>query len=586
MMEEDTKSIQDYIQILRRHKNQMLLIALTVFSLASLVAFKMPSVYKSIATILIEQQEIPQELVRSTITSFADQRIQVISQRVMSSENLKAIIDKFNLYADMRKTSSLETLFENFRKDVQLEMVSADVVDPRSGHPTQATIAFTLAFNSTSPQLAQQVANELVSLYLNENLKRRNLAASEATDFLALESEKLRNRITALETDLAKFKEANANSLPELQELNMQLMDRTEQQMTDIDRQVNALNERKLYLEAELAQIQPVMSTFTSTGERIFGATDRLKALQAEYITLSARYAPTHPDVIKMEREINALQKEVGGTDKIELVYQITQKKGELAALSEHYAAGHPDIIKLQKAIAGLERELNKPEKSLLAANTTARPDNPAYIQLQAQLQSANADLNAIRASKAHLIAKLSEFEKSLRSAPQVERQYHELTRDYENATITYREVAAKQMEADMSQAMEKGSKGEHFSLIEPPLFPERPFKPNRTAIVFLGFIVALGAALGFVLIKASFDPSIYGSKALQAITGAPPLMVLPYIANSQDDSKKRRMQRNVLYGGLLAVLLAALLLHFLVVPLDVLWYTLLRKLGYNGATS
>ncbi|NOT84691.1 MAG: lipopolysaccharide biosynthesis protein [Methylococcaceae bacterium] len=582
-MEEDTKSFQDYIQILKRSKKSMLLTALGIFTLAVLIAFKLPSVYKSTATILIERQEIPQELVRSTITSFADQRIQVISQRVMTSENIKAIIDKFNLYANDKKTNSLETLFEQFRKDVQLEMVSANVVDPRSGQPTQATIAFTLAFSSVSPQLAQQVANELVSLYLNENLKRRNIAATEATDFLALEADKLRNQITELETELAKFKEAHNDALPELQQLNMQLMDRTEQEANEIDRQINTLNERKLYLEAELAQIQPTMSTFSATGERIFGASDRLKTLQAEYIALSARYAHNHPDVVKMQKEIKALEQEVGGVDRIEISHQITQKRGELAALSERYSPEHPDIIELEKAIASLERALDQPETNMPKQDLTVKPDNPAYIQLQTQLQSAKADLSAMRVSKSSLRAKLTGLEKSIRSAPQVERQYHKLTRDYENATIKYREVKAKQMEADMSQTMEKDSKGEHFSLIEPPLFPEKRFKPNRTAIVFLGFVLALGAALGLALIKAGLDPGIYGSKALQAITGNPPLMVIPFIENTQDLLRQSRVKKQIWFGGIVTILAGALLLHFLIVPLDVLWFTLLRKLGYSG---
>ncbi|MEQ1637420.1 MAG: lipopolysaccharide biosynthesis protein [Methylococcales bacterium] len=585
-MEEDTKSIQEYIQILKRYKKQMFLTALSIFTLAVLIAFKLPSVYKSQATILIERQEIPQELVRSTITSFADQRIQVISQRVMTSENIKAIIDKFNLYTEDKKTNSFEALSEQFRKDVQLEMVSADVVDPRSGQPTQATIAFTLAFSSESPQLAQQVANELVSLYLNENLKRRNIAATEATDFLALEADKLRSQIAELETELAKFKESNANTLPELQQLNMQLMDRTEQQVTEIDRQLNTLNERKLYLEAELAQIQPTLSTFSATGERIFGATDRLKALQSEYVALSARYAANHPDVVKMEKEIHALEQEVGSVDKAELAHQITQKEGELAALSERYSPEHPDIIKLKKTIQGLERALDQPDKAALRQDSTVKPDNPAYIQLQAQLQSAKAELDAMRSSRLNLKSKLTGIEKTLRLAPQVERQYHKLMRDYENATTKYREVKAKQLEANMSQAMEKDSKGEHFSLIEPPLFPEKRFKPNRTAIVFLGFVLAVGAALGSALIRAGLDPSIYGSKALHSITGSPPLVVLPYIENGQDLLKKSRIRKRIWFFVIAAILISALLFHLLIMPLDVLWFALLRNLGYNNATS
>lgn len=578
-MEEDTKGLQDYIRIFKRYKNQMLLIAAGIFLLAVVIALKLPSVYKSTAKILIEQQEIPQELVRSTITSFADQRIQVISQRVMNSENLTAIIDKFNLFAKERKIVSTSSLMEKMRQDINLEMVSADVVDPRSGTPTQATIAFSLSFNSESPGLAQKVANELVSLYLNENLKHRNLAVTETTDFLAIEAEKLRSHISELEAALAEFKEKNASSLPELQQLNMQLMDRSEQQINDIDRQINALVERRSYLESELAQLSPILTSFSATGERIFGSSDRLKVLQAEYVALSAKYSPDHPDVLKARKEIAALEGEVGGVDKAEIKKQILAKKGELAELSEKYSPNHPDVKRLKTAIQYLEAEARViPSQNYKVV--TDKPDNPAYIQLKSQLQAANAEINALKASKNGIVAKIAMYEKSLRAAPQVERKYHDLDLDYENSMQKYREVKAKQMEADMSKTMEADRKGERFSLIEPPIYPEYPFKPNRPAIFVLGFILAVGSALGYALLRAGIDPGIYGMGALRAVTGAPPLVVIPYLDTDEDIAKKNRLKWWISAMAGLLLFAGLLLVHFLFMPLDVLWYTVLRKMG------
>lgn len=135
--------------------------------------------------------------------------------------------------------------------------------------------------------------------------------------------------------------------MPELQQLNMQLMDRAEQQLIEVDRQTNSLKERKLYLNAELAQINPSSATYSATGERIFGAETRLKALQAEYVALAAKYAKTHPDIIKIKREISALEKEVGGVDKSEIQAQLQNKKAELALLSQRYSVNHPDVKNL-----------------------------------------------------------------------------------------------------------------------------------------------------------------------------------------------------------------------------------------------
>jgi len=581
MMEEQAeKGIQDYLGILKRNKNKMLVIGLVAFVLTVIVAIKWPATYKSTATILIEQQEIPQDLVRSTVTSYADQRIQVISQRVMSSMNLKKIVEKFNLYQKEQKTEPISVVLEQMREYIHLDMVSADVIDPMSGRPTQATIAFTLSFESKSAKKAQQVANELVNLYLNENLKRRSEIATEATSFLAIESKKLGQLMSTLEKQLAVFKEDNEGSLPELQSLNMNLMDRTEQQLMETNRQVSSASDRVLYLEAELSQIEPNMTVFSETGQRIYGSRDRLKTLEAELVSLKAKYAANHPDVVKMQKEIAALEAEVGGVDKLELVKQLKGKQAELTILTDRYSINHPDVKKLKQQLTSLEQAIDRPTKAKKTID--AKPDNPAYIQLLAQLNVARVERSTMMTLKNKLLAKLEKYEQGLLKAPQVEREYLEMTREYDNTLLKFREVKAKQMEADMAQAMEKDRKAERFSLIEPPILPEKPFKPNRKAIVFLGFILSIGLAVGFAIIKEALNPAIYGSRALLAVTGVHPLVVVPYIENAEDIAERKKRKVKLLSYTLGGIILCIVGFHFFIMPLDVLWYVLFRKMGLS----
>lgn len=580
MEEYEEKGIQDYIDVLKRNKNRLLLVTLIAFFLTIIIAIKWPATYKSTATILIEQQEIPQDLVRSTVTTYADQRIQVISQRVMSSSNLKKIIDKYTLYQDKIKTEVMSVVVEDMRENINLEMVSAEVVDPISGKPTQATIAFTLSFENKFPKKAQQVANELVNLYLNENLKRRTEIAKEATSFLSIESGKLSNKMSVLEAELAVFKEKNESSLPELQSLNMSLMDRTEQQLMDANRELSAADDKLVYLNAELLQIEPNMSVFSETGQRIYGSHDRLKTLQAEIISLKTKYVKNHPDIIKMQKEIKALEEEVGGVDKIEVLNQLKIKKSELIALTERYSENHPDVKKLKQQVEGLQADLDRP--ATVKKVQGAKPDNPAYIQLLAQLNAISAERLAILGIKKKLTAKLENYEQGLLKAPQVEREYLELTREYDNTLLKFREIKSKQMEADMAQAMEKERKAERFSLIEPPLFPEEPFKPNRKAIVFLGLILSMALALGIVGIKEALNAGVYGTRGIMATTGEFPLVVIPYINNTEDIEKVKKFKQKAIVIGIVTTVLATICFHFFVMPLDVLWYVLFRKLGLN----
>ena len=330
-MEEDVKGIEDYLAILSRRKKQLILPIIIIMVASVGLAYGLPSIYRSEATILIEQQEIPSDLVRSTVTSYAGERIQIISQRVMTTENLGKIIEEFDLYKEARDDTSLTLLAVGLRNAIKLEMISANVVDPRSGRPTSATIAFKLSFNNKDPRMAQKVTNELVSLYLDENLKRRTQLALATSGFLEIESEKLGKLVTELETQLAAFKEKNFNNLPELQQLNIKLMERSERDLESTKQQIRTLEERLIYLQSELAQMNPTSDRYSSE--------DRLMALQSQIVSLKAHYLPNHPELIIMSREIEALKRETGAIGDVnQYRRQLNEMKAEMAALRERYS--------------------------------------------------------------------------------------------------------------------------------------------------------------------------------------------------------------------------------------------------------
>src|SRR3989304_4228141 len=242
MMEENIKELSDYIDAFRRRRTTILSVAAVIFTISVIAALVWPPVYRSVATILIEEQKPPSDLIRSTITSYATQRIQTINQRVMTRANLMQIIEKYDLYHNKRKQETAEEILERMPKAVKVEMINADVIDPRSGRPTPATIAFTLSFDGEGAEVTQKVASELTTLYLNENLKNRAEKASETYAFLTTETDKLREHITELETQLAVFKEKYAGRLPELAGLNAQLRERKEGELRDVENQLRSLD--------------------------------------------------------------------------------------------------------------------------------------------------------------------------------------------------------------------------------------------------------------------------------------------------------------------------------------------------------
>ncbi len=232
----------------------------------------LPAYYLSSGTILIEQQELPSELVRSTVTSYADQRVQTISQRVMTTKNLQGIIDRYDLYPEMRNRKTREEIIGRMREDIGLNMISADVIDPRSGVPREATIAFSVSYTSRGADKAVRVANELTTLYLNENLTERTRLAQDASSFLTAEADRLSAEMTGLEDRLAGFKEKNGDALPELATMNLTMLDRTEQDLRQMEARLASLDSQRVYLEAQLVQNKPNSVMVGDSGERITDA--------------------------------------------------------------------------------------------------------------------------------------------------------------------------------------------------------------------------------------------------------------------------------------------------------------------------
>jgi uncharacterized protein involved in exopolysaccharide biosynthesis len=575
-MQEQGLDFSDYIAAFKRRRLSIILIGVVVFIIGAVSAWLWPATYQSSATILIKEQDIPSELVQSTVTSYASQRIQAISQRVMARPNLLEIIDKYDLFKEERKRLTTEEIVTEMRDNISLNMIDAQVVDPRSGRPTAATIAFSLSFSGESPSQVQKVANELMSLYLKENLKERSQQASETLEFLSDESTRLSGDITKLEEKLAAFKEEHADALPGMAELNFKVLERTEEDISDITNQIRSLEDTSAYLNSQLAQMSPYGDT--QGDSMMLDPATRLQAMRTEYLRMSARYSEDHPDVMRTKREIKALEKETGAVDSSSLeIEKLEELRSQSASLRNRYSAEHPDIVKLEQQIKALEASIAAAPEAA-SASTTSKPSNPAYIQLQAEIESTGVKIGGLQRKRENLEQKLADYERRVAEAPKREWEYRTLARELQNATQKYQELRAKEMQAKIAQQLEKDSKGERFEIVEPPILPEEPVSPNRPAILFLSLVLALGSGVGFAALAESLDDSVRGSKSVAMALGAAPLAAIPYLENEREVSRRKRRLATRAVAAVGAVVLLIAALHVFWTPLDVLWYKALRK--------
>jgi uncharacterized protein involved in exopolysaccharide biosynthesis len=576
-----TMDLRSKVRRYWQRRGVILLAAGIVMVLTVTLALVLPPTYTSGATILIEQQEIPQELVRSAVTSFADQRVQVISQRVMTTQNLLGLIQRYNLYPDISLSKPREVLLQTMRNDISMKMISADVIDPRSGRPTQATIAFSVNYKSHSPELAVKVANDLTSLYLNENLTSRTQMAEQTSTFFSEEAARQQARILELDKKLSDFKQKNQDRLPEVGQLNIQISERTEMELRDADNRIAAIDSQRVLLEAQLAQINPTMQVFSETGLRVMNTEDRLKALKSQLAGYKARYAPDHPDIITTQREVDGLEKQVEADDGTsDVARQLDDAKAQLAAAREKYTLDHPDVARLTRQVQELEKAVAAAPASGTLAKERAHADNPPYVQVKGQLDALDVERESAIKKRDSLRAKLDDYERRLAQAPLAERQFRELARDLDAAQLKYQEIRAKQTEVQVSQNLETEHKGERFTMIEPPLPPEKPISPNRLLILAMGLVLSVAAGVGAAMLRESLDVSVRGVQDIRTLLTVPPLAAVPVILTQAEQRRHRRVVRYSWQGTIASVLALAAMVHFLVRPLDVVWISLLRRFG------
>jgi len=575
--EDDNRTFSDYLDALKRRRKPAIILALVLLLLGGITIFVWPNAYTSTAVILIEDPDIPPGLVPSTVTTFASRQIQYINQRVMTRTNLAQIIEKFDLYPEERKYLPTLLLVPDVEENMSIDVI--DVQQPSaSGQQVMSTIAFRLGFEHEDPQTARQVANELVSLYLAENVRARTEKTAETSQFMQAEVDRLDAEVKDLEAQIANIKRDNEGSLPELMTFNMQLMNSIDNDILEIDRQIQSLRENKIMLDAELAKLSPISTTVTPEGKPISSPQDQLKALQTELARLEGRYSPEHPDVVRVRRDLEAVRTQLGADISLDQSNaNLEQARLDLARARASYSDDSPQVQQAERLVRSLEQRVAEPRRQNMGS---LEPDNPVYIQIRAQKEMLDSQERSLVAKQAELRARRAEAEGKTLKSSDVERELSGLIRRLQTASFSYQNARERLTMAKMGQQLETQSKGERFNLVEPPDLPLLPSSPNRPVLLALLIVLVLAAGLGWPQVAESMDEAIHSPRAIERVQGAPPIAEIPLIENAEDRKKERNTKLGVLLIAPIAIAIVLALIHFLWIPLDVLWYVGLRRLG------
>lgn len=511
----------------------MLLAFIVVAGGAVAVSILLPPVFQSEAKIIVESQQIPADLVRSTVTGFASERLQVIRQRITAREVMLGLVEKFKLFTDDDQTLSPTELVDLMRESTAIEQFD---LGAQRGRGDRLAIGFTVGFKHRSPEVATRVANELVTLILAEDIKTRTARASETTRFIEREFEQRRKELVAMEAQISAYKLENDGALPEKLSYLMTQAERARGQLASLEREIQNNEEQARLLELELSIRQANSGSGGASGFTRTAALQQVETLSAELTRKRSVYTDSHPDIKALRNQIAALEALDEGAG------PTTDETDDPAV---DIVGSDLDSGLLRHRIGALERR-------------------------RGILREDHEDVAKVLESLEELIVKV----------PEVQVYLGNLERQRDSIRTSLEELGSKLNEARLGERLERDKQAERFEVIEQPVTPTEPIQPNRPLILAGGLGLAGGAALAIAFLLELLNRTVRSPADILTALGQSPIATIPYIATA---AEVRRRRARMLAGLLIiaGVMAAALLaIHFAYLPLDEVVYKVLARFG------
>jgi uncharacterized protein involved in exopolysaccharide biosynthesis len=545
------------------------------------VAILLTPIYRSEATILIEDQQIPEGFVEPTTNEYAEERIEKISQQVLSRPNLLKIIDQFDLYSEKRADYSPTEIISEMRKDITLESINAEKKNKKGGQVSFITVAFRLYYEGKDPKTVEKVTNTLANLYLEEDIKSREKLGEVTTSFLNVELERLQKEITKQENKISDFKKKNSGKLPSDISHNLQAIANLERELDKKEIQLRFLKEKRILLNARLENVEPLTPIIIDGEDVAVNPTTRLKQLHLKLARTKSIYSEKHPDIKRLKKEIEELENQIDASDaSTAKIKRLNQLQNQLTELKSTHGSQHPDVLRVRKEIEIVSTDLEN-SMSVSSRNKISKekPDNPAYINLKAQINSVSMNIDAVEEDLKQISQSIEKYQNRIESIPINETKFKELTRNYKNLQEKYSEISNQLMAAKVSQEMEGTQKGSRFTITSPAYLPLKPTKPNRLLVLILTFIVGLGISYSFIAIQEGMDNSIKSRNQLKNVTGLPVLASISLIETKEEKNSRKLKKAGLifLFGSIFAGIFYYIHLNF--IEIGHLWSIFLERI-------
>src|SRR5579863_6348450 len=296
--------LQHYLGVVRRRHLQFLIPLFLGWAVVWGASWVLPPKYQSVTTILVEQPTMPKDYVTPNVNDDLQERLQSITQQILSRTRLLHIIEQLNPYGDEHTKRSPDEQVDRMRKDIEIELVR----DQRN----QIT-AFNIYFTSRDPKIAQAVTSEVTNLFINENLEVRQQQSEDTTQFLETQLEAARKSLADQDDRIRQFKAQHVGEMPGQLASNLQILTGLQSQLQNEEDALNAARQQHVYLQTLADQYRSLQASPKgadgSTGVGLPALDQQLDKLKSQLADLKSRYTDRHPDVRKLTEQIAETEK-------------------------------------------------------------------------------------------------------------------------------------------------------------------------------------------------------------------------------------------------------------------------------------
>src|SRR5271166_1872529 len=296
-------SVTDAKRVLRQYWWILPLTTVVLGSLGYVATLVLPKKYTSETSVLVQQPIVSADYVKPVETDDLNMRLASMKAQVLSGPRLQPIIEKLNLYADQRATSTMDDLVGQLQKAVDVKLL--EPMPGSYGRPPGFHVAVT--FNQ--PQVAQQICTEITSMFMEQNAQRRMDQSQKTTQFMGEQLQVAKAKLDEQDAKLAQFKRQYLGTLPEEEGTNLSLLTGLNTQLEAATQALNRATQDKTFNETTLSQQEASWTATLNGGPQNPDTMEQqLAALQDQLSLMLLRYTPEHPDVLKLRSQIEALK--------------------------------------------------------------------------------------------------------------------------------------------------------------------------------------------------------------------------------------------------------------------------------------